>query len=98
MIFLKVYLIGIAVCFLISLLLEHFYFGNGRSETVHFRTMAENFLYSLLSWLGVVGEIIFWAAEWYTGFTQKGGGAYLHDYEEQLKQSSQNSIDQSHEL
>ena len=64
MTFLRIYTIGVLVCFLISLLLEHIYFGNGRSETVHLKTIGENFVYSLLSWLGVVGEIIFFIGEW----------------------------------
>ena len=57
MIFLKIYLVGVLVCFLVALLLEHLYFGNGRSETVHLNTIGENTLYSLLSWLGVVGKM-----------------------------------------
>ena len=86
MTFLKIYIIGVLVCFLISLLFEHLYFGNGRSETVHAKTIGENFLYSLLSWLGVLGELVFFAGEWVCGFDQKGQGEFLHDYEEMLKQ------------
>ena len=85
MTFLKIYLMGAAVCFLIALLFEHLYFGNGRSETVHLKTIGENFLYSLLSWLGVVGEIVFFVGEWMCGFDQKGYGEFLHEYEESLK-------------
>lgn len=57
MTFLKIYLVGVLVCFLVALLLEHLYFGNGRNETVHLNTIGENTLYSLLSWLGVVGKM-----------------------------------------
>ena len=57
MTFLKIYIIGVLVCFLITLLFEHLYYGNGRSETVHLKTIGEDFLYSLLSWLGVLGEV-----------------------------------------
>ena len=85
MTFLKIYLMGVLVCFLISLLFEHLYFGNGRSETVHGTTILENFIYSLLSWLGVLGELVFFAGEWVCGFDQKGQGEFLHDYEEMLK-------------
>ena len=83
---LKIYIIGILVCILISILLEHLYFGNGKSETVHIRTILENLAYSLLSWLGVVGEIIFFAGEWVCGFDQRGQGVFLYEYEETLKQ------------
>ena len=89
MTFLKIYIIGVLVCFLISLLFEHLYFGNGRSETVHVKTIGENFLYSLLSWLGVLGELVFFAGEWVCGFDQKGQGEFLHDYEELLKQEQE---------
>ena len=89
MTFLKNYIIGVLVCFLISLLFEHLYFGNGRSETVHVKTIGENFLYSLLSWLGVLGELVFFAGEWVCGFDQKGQGEFLHDYEELLKQEQE---------
>lgn len=84
--FLRFYIIGVLVCFLISLLLEHFYFGRGRSETVHLKTIGENLLYSLLSWLGILGELIFWLGEMYTGFPESGTGEFLHEYEEQLKE------------
>lgn len=86
MVFLKIYIIGILICFLISLLLEHLYFGNGRSETVHFDTICANLLYSLLSWIGILLEIIFWLGEIYTDFPEKGKGEFMHEYEEELKE------------
>lgn len=85
MTFLKIYFMGVLVCFLISMLFEHLYFGNGRSETVHIKTIGENLLYSLLSWLGVLGELVFFTGEGVSGFDQKGQGEFLHDYEEMLK-------------
>ena len=85
MTFLKIYIIGVLVCFLITLLFEHLYYGNGRSETVHLKTIGEDFLYSLLSWLGVMGEVVLFVGEWVCGFDQKGQGAFLHDYEKMLK-------------
>lgn len=86
MTFLRIYIIGVLVCFLISLLFEHLYYGNGRGETVHLKTIGEDLLYSLLSWLGVLGEIVLFVGEWVCGFDQKGQGAFLHDYEETLRQ------------
>lgn len=86
MIFFKLYIVGILVCFLISLIIEHLYLGNGRSETVHLKTIGENLLYSILSCIGVIGEIIFIIGEWFCGFDQKGQVEFLHDYEETLKQ------------
>ena len=85
MIFLKIYIAGVLASFLISMLLEHFYYGNGRSETVHLKTIFMDFLFSLTSWLGVLLAAFTWGAEWYCGFPQKGEGAFLHDYEEELK-------------
>ncbi len=84
--FLRIYIMGVLVCFLFSMLLEHLYYGNGRSETVHLKTIFQDFLYSLTSWLGVLLLIFTWGAEWYCGFPQKGEGAFLHDYEEELKE------------
>ena len=86
---LRFYIIGVLVCFLISLLLEHFYFGSGRSETVHLDTIGANFLYSLLSWIGILGEIVFWLGEIYTDFPELGKGEFMHDYEEQLKEEQE---------
>ena len=83
--FLKIYLIGFAVCFLISLLIEHFYYGNGKAWTVSSKSIFEDFLISLLSWIGVVGALVFLAIEWYYGWTEKGYGEFLYDYEEELK-------------
>lgn len=88
MAFLKAYIVGLLVCFLLSLLTEQFYYGNGRSETVHLKTIFEDFLYSLTSWLGLIGIAILWAGEWYTGFPQKGYGEFLHEYEEELKREA----------
>lgn len=87
--FLRIYAIGVLVCFLMTLLSEHLYFGNGRSETVHLKTIGEDFLYSLLSWIGVLGGIFMFMAEAYTGFPEKGTGEFLHDYEEELKEEKE---------
>lgn len=88
MVFLRIYIIGVLVCFLLSMLTEHLYYGNGRSETVHLNTIFQDFLYSLTSWLGVLLLIFTLGAEWYCGFPQKGEGAFLHDYEEELKKKN----------
>jgi hypothetical protein len=86
---LKIYIIGVLVCFLLGLLMEHFYFGNGRSETVTLEMIGADFLYSLLSWIGVLGEVIMFASEWYCGFDQMGVGENLYDYEEKLKREQE---------
>lgn len=85
MTFLRIYIIGTLVSFLGCVLLEHLYYGKGRGETVHLKTLFMDFLYSLSSWVGVLLLAFTWAAEWYCGFPQKGEGAFLHDYEEELK-------------
>ena len=85
MAFLRIYIMGVLICLLFTLLLEHLYYGNGRSETVHLNTILMDSLFSLLSWLGLLLVAFVWAAEWYCGFPQKGEGAFLHDYEEELK-------------
>ena len=85
MVLLKIYIMGVLVCFLLCMLLEHFYYGNGRGETVHINTILMDLLFSLLSWLGVLLVAFVWIAEWYCGFPQKGESALLHDYEEELK-------------
>lgn len=82
----RIYIIGFILCFLFSLLIEHFYYGNGRGETVSFQALKENFLFSFLSWIGILGEIFFLITEWVTGFDNRGYGAFLHDYEEELKE------------
>ena len=87
--FLKIYLIGVLVSFLVSLLIEQFYYGNGKSITVKLKSILENLLYSLLSWIGVVGEMVFFLGEWYTDFSEKGYGEFIHDYEEKLKEEEE---------
>ncbi len=89
MTFLRIYIIGVLICFLLVMLMEHFYYGNGRAETVHLDTIFMDFLYSLLSWLGVLLLVFLLGAEWYCGFPQKGEGEFLHDYEEELKKETQ---------
>ena len=91
--FLRIYIIGVLVSFLICMLLEHLYYGNGRDETVHIDPILADFLFSLLSWLGVLLEAFLWGAEWYCGFPQKGEGAFLHDYEEELKSEADRNKD-----
>ncbi|MBR4803990.1 MAG: hypothetical protein IK032_05060 [Bacteroidales bacterium] len=93
---LKIYMIGFLVCFLVSLLIEHLYYGDGRAETVSFKSLKENFFYSFLSWAGVVGEILFLALEWYTGFSEKGYGAFLHDLEGFLKNNHRQKENEKH--
>jgi hypothetical protein len=83
--FLKIYIIGVLVCFLIAMLMEHLYFGNGKSKTVKFETIGMDFIFSLMSWIGILGEIIVFVAEWYCGFDNKGLGEKLYNYEENLK-------------
>ena len=90
MLFLKIYIIGFLVSFFLTLLIEHFYYGNGRAETVGFKSIIEDFLYSLSSWLGVVGLILYLIGEWYTGFDSRGYGEFLYDLEQELKKESEN--------
>ena len=97
MLFLKIYIIGFLVCFILTLLIEHFYYGNGRAETVDLKSIIEDFLYSLLSWLGVVGVILYWIGEWYTGFDNRGYGEFLYDFEQELKKESENKNNQENE-
>ena len=87
---LKYYIIGVLVCFLISLLFEHLYFGNGRAGTVKLSTIGADFLFSLLSWLGVLGTAFLFVSEWYCGFDQRGVGESLYEYEEKLKEQKRN--------
>ena len=89
MTFLKFYIIGALICFLIAMLLEHLYFGNGNSRSVKWNTIWMDFLFSLFSWIGVIGELIVFLAEWYCGFDQKGVGDKLYNYEENLKRDQE---------
>ena len=88
MLFFRIYLIGFFVCFLSTMLTEHIYFGNGRAVTIAAGAFVENFFYSFLSWLGVVGVAIFYLGEWATGFPSRGYSEYLYEYEQELKRES----------
>lgn len=83
----KIYLIGVLLCVLATLLTEHLYYGNGRSATVDARSIFEDLVYSLLSWLGLLGVLAFYISEAVTHFNNRGYGKYLYDYEESLKQT-----------
>jgi hypothetical protein len=91
MIFLKAYIIGFLFTLLIELLIEHFYYGNGRGETVTVKDVLEDIVVALFSWLGLVGVIIWFWGEWYTDFPMKGYGEFLHDYEDSLSQESEDA-------
>lgn len=89
MIFLKAYIIGILLTLLIELLIEHFYYGNGHGETVTMKDILEDIVVALFSWLGLAVVMIWFCLEWYTGFPMKGYGEFLHDYEDSLRQDSE---------
>ena len=82
---LKIYLIGLLVTFLVELLIEHLYYGNGLSGTVTIKDIVEDLGVAMLSWLGLLLVAIWFWGEWYTCFPMKGYGQYLYDYEEKLK-------------
>lgn len=84
MLFLKIYIIGCLVTLLIELLIEHFYYGNGRGETVTLTDIAEDLIVALFSWIGLIAIAIWFWGEWYTDFPMKGYGGFLHDYEDSL--------------
>ena len=86
MVFLKNYFIGFLITLLAELLIEHFYYGNGLSETVTFKDVLEDLFVALLSWIGLIGVLVWFWGEWYTKFPMKGYGQFLHDYEESLAQ------------
>jgi hypothetical protein len=80
-----IYIIGFLVTFLVELLIEHLYYGNGLSGTVTIKDIMEDLGVAMLSWLGLVLVAIWFWGEWYTRFPMKGYGQYLYDYEERLK-------------
>lgn len=89
----KTYLLGFALSALITLLIEHLYFGQGHASTVSLRAIGENLLFSLLSWLGVVGAVAFLAIEARHGFPLYGYGKRLADFEDTLGQEHDDPTD-----
>lgn len=85
MTFLSIYIIGVLLTALISLIIEHLYLGMGDASTVSAKDIGENLIYSLLSWLGLLGVMLYLLGEYICGFPQFGYGKKLHDYEESLK-------------
>lgn len=91
--FLHVYLIGCLVTFLVEMFIEHFYYGNGRGETVTYKDILEDLGVAVLSWIGLIGVLIWFWGEWYTDFPMKGYGEYLHDYETHLMEDTDEEED-----
>ena len=86
MLLLRYYIIGELICFFFSLLMEHLYFSDGKAECVTIKNIGADFLFSFLSWIGVIGLVFLFITEWYCGFDQRGIQKSLHDYEEKLKE------------
>lgn len=88
---LKIYVIGVLITFLSMMLSEHFYLGCGDSNTVTTRAIVENLIASIvLSWLLLIGLIIFFIAEFCTGFPSYGYSKKLHSFTEYLKRNHDN--------
>ena len=67
MTFLKVYLIGVAVAFLIIAAMDYFYFYDRQIKYISFREIVEDTLLSLVSWLMIPIAIYMFWFDWFTG-------------------------------
>ena len=72
MTFLKIYLIGVAVAFLIIAAMDYFYFYDRQIKYISFKEIVQDTLLSLVSWLMIpMAIIIFWFFR-YIGIEGKG--------------------------
>jgi len=72
MTFLKIYLIGVAVAFLIIAAMDYFYFYDRQIKYISFREIVEDTLSTLLSWLVIPITLYGLWFDWYTGTKGKG--------------------------
>lgn len=72
MTFLKVYLIGVAVAFLIIAAMDYFYYYDRQIKYISFREIVEDTLSSLLSWLVIPITLYLLWLHRYTGVGGKG--------------------------
>ena len=72
MTFLKIYLIGVAVAFLIIAAMDYFYYYDRQIKYISFREIVQDTLSSLLSWLVIPITLYLLWFDWFTGIGGKG--------------------------
>lgn len=72
MTFLKIYLIGVAVAFLIIAAMDYFYYYDRQIKYISFREIVQDTLSSLLSWLVIPITLYLLWFHWFTGIGGKG--------------------------